>query len=192
MNDQNAHSPKDNTSQSDNYSEDYVAAYQPNDPQPKQPNQPAQPESEISEKLADQNVFFLLGVDDGTPEQKEQFLDELQQVIWEDFLENDLELLITTGEMDRVNHILDDDGLSDLQKQEEIINYIEELIPDLEEIMLEKALELKEDMAKERVNGMREYYADSEESLTLINQAEQAFRQGKWRSGAEFLNQAAQ
>jgi hypothetical protein len=196
MNAQNAHTQNDNNNQSDNYTKDYVAAYQADDAtqakQPKQPDQSTQSESEVSQKLADQNVFFLLGVDDGTPEQKEQFLDELQQVIWEDFLENDLELLITTDEMDRVNHVLDDDSLSDLEKQEEIINYIEELIPDLEEIMLEKALELKEDMAKERVNGMKEYYADNKESLALINQAEQAFRQGKWRSGAELLNQAAQ
>jgi hypothetical protein len=143
----------------------------------------------VSEKLEDQNIFFLLGVEDGTTEEKERFLDELQQVVWEDFLENDLELLITTQEKERVDQILNNADLSDLDKQEQVLNYLSNLIPDLEEIMLEKALELKQEMVKERVEGMRQYYADKEEVLGKIDQAAQMFAQGKWSSGAKLLNQ---
>jgi hypothetical protein len=143
----------------------------------------------VSEKLEDQNIFFLLGVEDGTTEEKERFLDELQQVVWEDFLENDLELLITTQEKERVDQILNNADLSDLDKQEQVLNYLSNLIPDLEEIMLEKALELKQEMVKERVEGMRQYYADKEEALGKIDQAAQMFAQGKWSYGAKLLNQ---
>jgi hypothetical protein len=171
--------------------------------QPQEPQQSSQPpeenqinetaqESSVSEKLEDQNIFFLLGVEDGANEEKERFLDELQQVVWEDFLENDLELLITTQEKEQVDQMLNNSELSDLDKQEQILNYLSNLIPDLEEIMLEKALELKQEMVKERVEGMRQYYADKEEALSKINQAAQMFAEGKWSSGAKLLNQVSE
>ncbi len=152
-------------------------------PQTEQPTEPS-----VSETLEDQNIFVLLGVDDGSTQEKERFLDELQQVIWEDFLENDVELLVTSQEKEKVDAILNNNDLSDLEKQEQIIVYLEELIPDLEEIMLEKALELKQDMVKERIEGMREYYQDDKRALNQINQASRNFAQGKWASGAEILN----
>lgn len=96
-----------------------------------------------SESLEEQNIFELLGVADGSDEEKEEFLDELQQVIWEDFLENDVELLVTLEEKKQVDAILAKTDSNDLEKQEELVVYLEKLIPDLEEIMLEKALELK-------------------------------------------------
>lgn len=141
-----------------------------------------------SQTLEDQNIFFLLGVTDGTDQEKEAFLDELQQVIWEDFLENDVELLITEEEMAELKKIMAQKELSNLELQEKIIVYLEKLIPDLEEIMLEKALELKEDMARERVAGMREYYASNQPALDKIQEAETAMNNNQWRAAAEFLN----
>ena len=160
--------------------------------EPTQANQdqsPATRESEtLPEKLEDQNIFFLLGVEDGKSDEKEKFLDELQQVIWEDFLENDLSLLITSDEKQVADKILAQTDLSDLEKQEKLIEHLAGLIPDLEAIMLEKALELKQDLVKERVAGMKEYYKDKSADLTKIDEAAQFFAQGKWMSGAKVLN----
>ncbi len=159
-----------------------------------QDNQPASNNIEAqagaeSEKLVDQNIFVLLGVTDGLKREKESFLEELQQVIWEDFLENDLELLVTSQEKQKIDQILANDELNDLQKQEEIIVFLDELIPDLEEILMEKALELKQELVQERVQSMRDLYAHDEEKNQQIQQAAQLFSQNKWRSGAEILNQ---
>ncbi len=182
---------------------------QPQQPkqQPQQPKQPPQMSSSPntqqtgnsqannqqgdSETIERQNIFFLLGVEEGPSEEKESFLDELQQIVWEDFLENDLDLLITSQEKEKVNQIIGNADLSDLDKQEKIIEYLETLMPvaDLEEIMLEKALELKQEMVKERVEGMKEYYAGQEDKIAKIQEAAQLFAQGKWRSGAELLNE---
>lgn len=54
--------------------------------------------------------------------------------------------------------------------------------------MLEKALELKEDMVRERVAGLKEYYSDNAEKLEKVQQAEQQANQGKWSTTAETLN----
>ena len=149
---------------------------------------PAVEQSSQSETLEDQNIFFLLGVRDGTDQEKESFLDELQQVIWEDFLEYDVKLLITSDEQAELKNLLDSQTDRDLEKQEKIIVYLEKLIPDLEEIMLEKALELKEEMVRERVNGMRQFYADKPEKLQRIDDAERIMDEGKWYSAAHLLD----
>jgi hypothetical protein len=141
-----------------------------------------------SEELEDQNIFYMLGVLDGTPEQRESFLDELQQVIWEDFLEYDVKLLITKEEQGQLDTILSSNPGNELEKQEKIVVFLEKLIPDLEEIMLEKALELKEEMIRERVKGMKEYYKEKPESLAQITKAEEMMNVGKWYTAATLLN----
>lgn len=161
------------------------------DPATSQHSQPDQTASTQSESLEDQNIFFLLGVRDGSDEQREKFLDELQQVIWEDFLEYDVKLLITSDEMAELQKLLDSQTDRDLEKQEKIIVYLEKLIPDLEEIMLEKALELKEEMVRERLSGLRQYYADKQEKLGRLDEAEQLLDSGKWYSAAHLMNSLA-
>lgn len=141
-----------------------------------------------SELLEDQNIFFLLGVMDGSDEDKERFLDELQQVIWEDFLEFDVKLLITADEYKEFEAITANKNPNDLEQQEKIVLFLEKLIPDLEEIMLEKALELKGDMVRERIAGMKEYHAANPTALESLARAQELVNQGKWHSAAELLN----
>lgn len=141
-----------------------------------------------SQTLEDQNIFFLLGVEDVADEEKEAFLDELQQVIWEDFLENDVQLLITENENVELQQIMDKSYPSDLDKQEAIVVYLEKLIPDLEEVMLEKAMDLKREMVDERLVSMREVFATDAATLQTIDQAASLIQQDKWRDAAEMLN----
>ncbi len=171
----------------------------PTQSQPVMPADNATPASDASpaadmfdandpEALENQNIFELLGVVDGTEAERESFLDELQQVIWEDMLENDVPQLITAEELTQLDGIKAQTFASELEKQEAIITFLEKIIPDLEEIMLEKALELKEDMMRERISGMREYYVNQAEPLQKIASAEELINSDKWRSAATILN----
>ena len=141
-----------------------------------------------TESLEDQNIFVLLGVVDGTDQEKESFLDELQQVIWEDFLENDVKVLLTTDELSEMQKLLDKQYPSELEKQEVTVEYLEKLIPDLEEIMLEKALELKADLFRERITGMNEFYASDSDKLGKLTEVSNLVQQDKWSSAASLLN----
>ena len=148
--------------------------------------------SDKSETLEDQNIFFMLGADDGSEELKESFLNELQQVIWDDFLENDVDLLITSDEKVEFDSIMAKKDENDTEEvQDSLVAYLETLIPDLEEIMLEKALDLKADLYVERINGMREYHSSSPENLEKINTAEKLMNEDDWYSSAEVLNGVA-
>lgn len=154
-------------------------------------NDQTAPSQVASQALEDQNIFLLLGVTDGTEQDREAFLDELQQVIWEDFLENDLQLLVTTDEYNTLQPLLskDENPENDLAKQEELVGKLENLIPDLEEIMLEKALELKADLLRERITSMKEFFAGNEAALRSIGDAEANLQLEKWFDAAQILNQ---
>jgi len=80
---------------------------------------------------------------------------------------------------------------NDLETQEQVITYLEKFIPDLEEVMLEKALELKEDMVRERLAGLREYFAGKPDSLTTLNEAESLMSQAQWHQAADKMNRLA-
>ncbi len=140
------------------------------------------------ERLVSQNIFEMLGLSDSQDSDKEKFLDELQQAIWEDFLETDLELMVATQEKEEVQKILADNNFTELEKQEKILAYLEKLIPDLESILMEKAIQLKRELVQERVAGMREYYANNQQAIETINKATQLIVKGRWKSGIEILN----
>ncbi len=142
------------------------------------------------ESLQDQNIFYLLGVEDSTDEEKESFLDELQQVIWEDFIETDVKMLISVAAMTKLRQLMAQGDGQDVQ--EEMVVYLEKLIPDLEEIMLEKALELKEEMVLERMAGLREYHLGKSAALAKIDQAEQLVKKDHWHQAAGLLNALSQ
>ncbi len=152
-------------------------------------SQPAQPAGDAAgESIEEQNIFELLGVTDAEQAEKEAFLDELQQALWDDFLEKDLPLLVNQQQLEEIRGMHNDQALPEERRQAEIIKKVEAMVPDVEEIMLEKALKLKEDMVWERVAGMKEYYSGQQDSLTKIDQAEQQLRAGQWRSGSQVLN----
>jgi hypothetical protein len=141
-----------------------------------------------SQTLEDQNIFHLLGVEDATEDEKESFLDELQQVIWEDFLENDVDLLLTSEEMVEFKKIEQKKELSEEDRQGEMVEYLEKLVPDLEKIMLEKALELKEEMMRERIAQLTTQYKELPDKLSKVQEAQRLVDDQKWRSAADTLN----
>ena len=155
---------------------------------PSSTSQADEPMESVSQTLEDQNIFFLLGVEEANDEEKEAFLDELQQIIWEDFLENDVELLLTSEELTAFKQISDKTGIEEEERQTQMIEYLEKIIPDLEKIMLEKALELKEEMFRERLKELQDLFSDKPDKLEVVTKATAALNDSKWRDAAKVLN----
>ncbi len=144
------------------------------------------------EDIEAQNIFFMLAVEDGEEALKEKFLDQLQEVIWDDFLANDVELLLTQEELGEFKvykeKVSSAQGEAQEKAKDEMVEYLEKLVPDLEDIMLEKALDLKADLFVERINGMKQYFAEKPDQLAKISEAEQLMYEDKWKSAAGVLN----
>ncbi len=150
----------------------------------------AEPDSD-PQALESQNIFHMLKIDDAADKEKEMFLDELQQIIWEDFLDNDVELLLTEEELVNFKKIQDDQSMNEEDRQTRMVEFLEKLVPDLEKIMLEKALELKEAMFVERITQMKKAAEGKSEVLSIIEKADQLQKDQKWLDAIETLNKIA-
>lgn len=145
-------------------------------------------EDEKSQTLEDQNIFKMLNIEAAREDEKEMFLDELQQIIWEDFLDHDIELLLTEDELVEFRKIEEKKELNEEDRQSEMVEFLEKLIPDLEKIMLEKALELKQEMFLERIVLMKKQFAENAEKLATIESVEQLQKSDQWFDAVEMLN----
>ncbi|CAN5267676.1 hypothetical protein BH10PAT2_BH10PAT2_0970 [soil metagenome] len=174
------------------------AAPTPEKPQlePEVKNEEPEAESETEQKtdsqaLESQNIFLMLNIESASEKEKDQFLDELQQIIWEDFLDNDVELLLTEDELVDFKKIQDNDSLNEEERQTAMVDFLENLVPDLEKIMLEKALELKEQMFKERVQQMKLAVEEMPDVIREIEKAEMLIDDQKWLEATKLLNKLA-
>ena len=141
-----------------------------------------------SEELKAQNIFEMLGLMNISDEEKNQFLDDLESMIWDDFVAHDLELLLTSEEYAGARQILDDASKELAQQKEDLIVYLEKLVPDLDEVLYDKALELKSEMMGERLAKMKE--AVDEAVLATVKEAEDLISQNRWKSAVSLLNAA--
>jgi hypothetical protein len=156
--------------------------------------EPAKDKTESSESdqaLESQNIFVMLGINSATDREKDMFLDELQQIIWEDFLNNDVNLLLTEDEEMEFAKIQKQEDVSQEDAQTQMVEYLEKLVPDLEKIMLEKALQLKEEMFIERITQMKKVNADKPEIVKEVEAAEKLQQDQKWLDATNALNEIA-
>jgi hypothetical protein len=147
-----------------------------------------------SETLEDQNIFEMLGVQDGDDDRREAFLDELQNAIWEDFLENDIQLLLSPeayAEFTQIRARQSDTAA--LESQEELLQFLENHVTTLDEIMLEKALGLKADLFQERVRNLKDLYATPQDDAgqdahRRVLEAERLMSEEKWNSASQAIS----
>ncbi len=137
------------------------------------------------ESLQMQNIFDMLGLDQISDEEKNQFLDELEQLIWNDFVEKDLPLLLTSAEHEEAKKIIADPQKQGDAGKEALLNYLSSLIPDLEDILYQKALELKAEMFSERVKRMN---TDVDEAMSAkLKEVESLVAQNRYKSAVKLL-----
>ncbi|MCL2109972.1 hypothetical protein FWH30_00035 [Microgenomates group bacterium] len=146
-------------------------------------------QEETAQSLEQQNVFTLLGAESLTDEEKENFLERLNKAVWDDFLDNDVELLLTEEELVKLTDVIKKMEISDEEKQAEMEAFLMEVIPDLERILVEKALKLKKDLAWERMSGLEKMHAQDAGVLEKITQAKEKAGAEQWGETIALLAQ---
>ena len=144
------------------------------------------------ESLAAQNVFEMLGLADTKDEDKEAFLNDLEHLIWDDFVEVDLPLLLTKEELTKAKEILAQADLPEDEIKEQLLVYLEDLVPGLEQAMYQKALKLKEELMLERLRKLKEEATEQQATVKLadLSQVEQLITQQRYQSAIQLLNKA--
>jgi len=140
------------------------------------------------QNIESQNIFDLLGVRGMSKEEEESFLVRLNKAIWDDFLDNDVELLLTEEEVGKLIEIINKQDIDEDQKQAQMYDFLKGIVPDLDEVLLEKASKLKEDLTLERVASMEELAAGDEGKLERLKEVRELVKQGLWADASELLN----
>jgi len=119
-------------------------------------------------------------------------LADLEKLIWENFIEVELPLLLNSEEKAQADQILANNAKPEPERKEELLVYVEKFIPNLEEIMYKKALTLKKEMFEERIKKMRQQ-ATEENNLSLVadlDQIQELIAAGRYKTATELLNKA--
>jgi len=165
------------------------------EPTPKptaEPSAEPTPEPVNEEDLEKQNIFAMLGLKNLEESEKEAFLADLEQLIWDNFVEVELPLLLNSEQKAQADQILADQSKAENERREALLAYVEPFIPNLDEVMYKKALSLKKEMFEERVKKMRDQ-ATEENNLSLmadLDQIQELIAAGRYKTATELLNKA--
>ena len=165
------------------------------EPTPKptaEPSAEPTPEPVNEEDLEKQNIFAMLGLKNLEEPEKEAFLADLEQLIWDNFVEVELPLLLNSEQKAQADQILADQSKTENERREALLAYVEPFIPNLDEVMYKKALSLKKEMFEERVKKMRDQ-ATEENNLSLmadLDQIQELIAAGRYKTATELLNKA--
>jgi hypothetical protein len=144
----------------------------------------------FSEKLQKMSIFEMLGVE-GTEEEKEAFLSEVQDVIWQDVVENDLAPLLSEAEMDEVDAMLNDESANEDTKRDYLFDLILKKVPNAEEVLLERTMQLKSDLLHERFHGMQQFFANNPEAMQKLEVAHGHIDADEHEEAVALLNELA-
>lgn len=145
------------------------------------------------ESLSSLNIFFLLGAQNLPQAEQDRYLEELQNVVWDNFISYDIHQFPEVNQQEVANvlakynkaNLSTEDKLA---QQEEILLLLEKYLPNLEDIILQKALQLKQQLVQERLLALKEKYADNQQASQQLMQAENLLQQEAWSAAAEILN----
>lgn len=130
------------------------------------------PATQSNPGLTELDVFTILGVS-GTDEEKTAFLQEMQEVIWDDVVSSELDDNLTDEEMERIDDIIADTATSMDDKHNKLYAFLTEKIPNLTEVLTTKVNQFKMDLLDDRIEGMTEFY-QSQNNADALGKLEQA------------------
>ncbi len=142
----------------------------------------------FTETLHRLSIFEMLGVE-GTEEEKEEFLSEVQDVIWQDVVENDLAPILSDEEADNVHTLLNDEGIEQNTKRDYLFDLILKKVPQAEDVLLQRTLQLKSDLLHERLHGMQEYFSNNAASMQKLQTAHQLIENQDLDAAVAILNE---
>lgn len=147
-------------------------------------NMGGQKNPQALEELAKADIFKLLGMVNITEAEKKKNLDEMEETIWEDFVETDLPEMLA-GEQ-KAQYF---DLLKTSPSAEKIINFFGKNLPaNFEEKYLQKTLNFKAEIVKEQIETlMLANEGKDPQKIKLLEAAKEAADAGYWKKAEELM-----
>lgn len=141
----------------------------------------------MSTQLQDLDIFTVLGVD-GTSEEKEQFLDEMQATVWDSITQQHLEEKMSDEQLTEIENIIADENVSDEDKKARLSEKLNQLIPNVEQVIMDTTNELKADLLQERLSGMTTRFQEDTEVSAKLKTAQEKYDAKSYQECVEILN----
>jgi hypothetical protein len=144
-----------------------------------------------SDSILDYDLFEILGIE-LTEEEKEKQLDEMDELMWLDFLDEDLPKLIGEEEVQKIEQTLETlEGATFEDSADLVKEVLESKGYNLEEELVKRGTQLKKQLVLDQISAIE---ADSSKSkdpvlfIHIIKNLKDLFDQEKWgEMGAEFM-----
>lgn len=149
-------------------------------------------EAANTEGLEAQNIFDMLNLSQLSDQEKDSFLNDLEKLIWDNFITIDLPLLLTAEEKAEADRLMSEVGKSEDEQKEALLVYLDKLVPNLEQVMYQKAITLKKELFEERLRKMREQ-AKADNNLSLLadlDQIDDLLKAERYQTAVQLLNKS--
>jgi len=136
------------------------------------------------------DIFTVLGVAQDDPD-REAFLQQMEEAIWEEIVENELADKLSDTELGQIESILDAKDVSQDGKRDQLFGMVVGRIPNFEKIVREYTMAAKRDLLSERLEGTKEFYTTTQpnaDKLSQVERAGQLFEAGEFSACAQALN----
>ncbi len=136
------------------------------------------------------DIFTVLGVAQDDPD-REAFLQQMEEAIWEEIVENELADKMGEAELAQLETILNDEATSVDDKREQLFGMLVGKVPNFEIVVREYTMAAKRDLLLERLEGTKEFYGTTQpnaDKLSQVERAGQLYEAGEFSACAAALN----
>jgi hypothetical protein len=136
------------------------------------------------------DIFTVLGVAQDDPD-REAFLQQMEEAIWEEIVENELSDKLGETELAQIETILNDEAASAEEKRDHLFGMLVDKVPNFEKVVRDYTMAAKRDLLSERLEGTKEYYSQTSpnaDKLSQVERAAQLFEAAEFSACAQALN----
>lgn len=125
----------------------------------------------------------ILGPEEGDDKEFDDGLQDLVNVAWANFLDEEVASLLTDEQMQQLADVFKKEDV----KPEDVIAVLRAALPDFDRQFQQKVLEVKEGVVRGRVDGLMEEAVNDEQKKAALQEIVSLMDQGQWTQAEEKL-----
>lgn len=134
------------------------------------------------------DIFQILGYTGSDEGQKNQILEEAQNLLLEDLVETDLPSRLSPEDTAKAKQLLTDQSQSLEQRQTQLLGMLHEKVTDLDHLLMDKTAQMKMDVMEERINDLKQQLSSDAFASQQLSQAELWFRRENFAEALRILD----
>ncbi len=141
--------------------------------------------------LQSMDIFQLLGYAGTDEVEKNQILEEAQNLLIQDLVDTDLVTRLSPEDLSQAKQMLTDELKPMIARQTDLLAWLHEKVADLDQILLDKTAQMKHEVLEEFLNDLKQRYAQEAFASQQLAQAELWFHRENYAEALRILQSVA-